>query len=52
VNKNSTISETEFIEGLVELNVNLSELEMRQVFNELDRLGRGHLTFEDFCGLV
>ncbi len=51
-NKNSSISESEFIEGLVDLNVKLDEAQIRQVFRELDKDEKGYLNFEDFCGLV
>lgn len=51
-NKNGAISETEFIEGLVELNVHLTEQQMRQVFKELDIENSGFLNFEAFCQIV
>jgi len=46
------ISESEFIEGLVDLNINLNEFQIRQVFRELDKDQKGNLTFENFCGIV
>ncbi|CDW77593.1 ras-related c3 botulinum toxin substrate 2 [Stylonychia lemnae] len=52
VNKNGLISESEFIEGLVQLNANLNENQIRQVFAELDKEKRGQISFENFCGLV
>lgn len=36
IDKNGGVSESEFIEGLVELNAKLTEPEIREVFAELD----------------
>ena len=52
VNKNGLISESEFIEGLVQINANLTETQIRQVFANLDKEKRGAISFENFCGLV
>ena len=49
--KSSYVTFSEFIEGLVQLNVNLNEKQIRSVFEVLDQESKGHLNFEDFCRL-
>jgi len=50
--KDGMISESEFIEGLVLLNANMTEAQIRQVFRALDKGGKRYLTFEEFCDMV
>ena len=50
--KTGDITESKFLEGVIQMNTQISEDQIREVFKAIDLDGNGRITFDEFCHLA
>jgi Ca2+-binding EF-hand superfamily protein len=50
--KTGEITESKFLEGVIQMNTQISEDQIREVFKSIDLDGNGRITFDEFCHLA
>jgi Ca2+-binding EF-hand superfamily protein len=52
VDKAGEITESKFLEGIIQMNTQITEDQIREVFKAIDLDSNGRITFDEFCHLA
>jgi Ca2+-binding EF-hand superfamily protein len=52
IEKSGEITESKFLEGILSMNAQVSEDQIRAVFKAIDMDGNGRINFDEFCHMA